>query len=233
MQVELLRVLRHEAIDDLLVLDGAECAGHNALRLAALEEGAAVRAREDRNLHIELADLILGATVRTDAVVGDEVVGDLLLHDAHGFLGFLGALVSGLPSAEGDFAGWHRKECVEHILLDFVHLGVALLLAVDLARFLHGVVCLLLDELHDFVRWENGRAHGVRWCAALGAQFFNQCQDRLDAVLKTEGDCLQHGLLIDFGGADFDHVDAVLVTGEHQVDVAVIKLRHGWVDDEG
>lgn len=75
--------------------------------------------------------------------------------------------------------------------------------------------------------------HGVRRRAALGAQFFNQCENWLDAVLKTEGDCLQHGLLIDFGGADFDHVDAVLVTGEHQVDVAVIKLRDRWVDDEG
>ena len=73
----------------------------------------------------------------------------------------------------------------------------------------------------------------MRWCVALGAQFFDQSQDWLDAVLQTEGDCLQHGLLVDFGCADFDHVDAVLVTGEHQVDVAVIKLRHGWVDDEG
>jgi hypothetical protein len=32
-------------------------------------------------------------------------------------------------------------------------------------------------------------------------------------------------LLVDLGGADLDHVDAVLVPGEHQVQVGVLQLR--------
>ncbi len=38
-QVELLGVFGHEAVDDLLVLDCAQHACHKTLRLAALEEG--------------------------------------------------------------------------------------------------------------------------------------------------------------------------------------------------
>ena len=233
MQVELLGVLRHEAIDDLLVLDGAEGARHDALRFAALEEGTAVGAREDRDLHVELSDLVLATSIRTNAVVGDEVMGDLLLHDAHCFLGFLGSLVSSLPCTEGDLTSWHRKERVKHVLLDFVNLGVALLLAIDLACFLHGVVRLLLDEFHHFVRREYWRAHGLCGGVTLGAQFLDQGQNWLDAVLKSEGDGFEHRLLVDFGSANFDHVDAVLVTGEHEVDIAVIKLSDGRIDDEG
>ena len=68
-KVELLRVLRHEAIDDLLVLDGSQDACHEALRFTTLEERRTVRTREDRGLHLDWPDLLETSSIGPDPML--------------------------------------------------------------------------------------------------------------------------------------------------------------------
>ena len=98
---------------------------------------------------------------------------------------------------------------VEHGLAEFVHLGVAFGLAVDLAcggHFLFGDRAHLLGDLG---RREEQLA-ALFGLADLAGEFVDEAEHIVD-VLLTEADRLDHARLIDFGGADFDHVQAVLV----------------------
>ena len=75
-------LLEREVVDPLALLRGAEREQRHDLRLAAGEERRAVRARADRHLDLDRADLRLGAAVRTPLVdrdlLADEVLVDRL-----------------------------------------------------------------------------------------------------------------------------------------------------------
>ena len=230
-EVELLRVLGEEAVDDLLVLHGAEGAGDERLRLATLEERRAVGAREDLDRHVELADLVELAAVGADRVLRDQVVRDLLLEKTERFLGLLLLLLRLHVIGVRD-AGRNGKVGLDDLALDRVDRVVALLLALDLARLDQAVVGRFLALLHDLVARRVELAHADGGGAALRAELLHQLEDGLDALVVAELDRGDHGGLRDLGGADFDHVDAVLVAGEHEIEVAELKLRLRRVEHE-
>src|SRR5262249_3760238 len=62
---KLLRVLAFEYLDLLLIGDGPEGRDYQGLRLAALEDGRAVRARQDAHLAVQRADLLEVAAVES------------------------------------------------------------------------------------------------------------------------------------------------------------------------
>ena len=230
-EVELLGVLGEQAVDDLLVLDGAEHAAHDALRLAALEERAAVGAGQQADRHVERADLLQAATIRTDVHVAREVVGELLLEDAEGFLRLALPLLGGHVVAVAE-AGGDVEVVLDHPLAQAVHLVVARLLAGDLA----GLAQLLADDRLHLGEHLGAGQHDLAHAHAGGlaglAQLADEVDQRLDAVVVAEADRGGHVGLADLGGAHLDHVDAVLVAGEHQVEVAELELGDRRVDHE-
>ena len=129
-------------------------------------------------------------------------------------------------------SGRNREVGLDDLALDRINRVVALLLALDFARLDQTVVGGFLALLHDLVARRVEFAHADGGGAALGAELFHHLKDRLDAVVVAELDRGDHGGLRDLSCADFDHVDAVLVAGEHEVEVAELKLRLGWVEHE-
>ena len=156
---------------------------------------------------------------------------DLLLEDAQSFLGLL-LLLLGLDVIGVSNAGRDGEVRLEDLALDGVDSLVALLLAIDLAGNDQAVVGKFLDLLGDLVAWSRELAHANSRGAALGAKLFDQLEGRLDAFVVANANRAKHGGLVDFGSADFDHVDAVLVAGQHEVEVAELDLSLGRVDDE-
>ena len=78
-------LLEREVVDPLALLGGAEREQRHDLRLAAGEEAGAVRARADRHLAGDRADLLLGAAVRP-ALVDRDLLADEVLVDRLGGL---------------------------------------------------------------------------------------------------------------------------------------------------
>jgi hypothetical protein len=62
-------------------------------------------------------------------------------------------------------------------------------------------------------------------------EFFDHRQQGLDALLEAEGQAAVDAFFADFSGADFDHVQAVFVASEDDVNVTEIHLRDGGVED--
>ena len=75
---ELLAVLVHEPVDPLLVAAGAQDGGDQRLRLAALEEGRAVRPRQEADLALDRPQVLRAAAVGPLAVE-DQLADDPLL----------------------------------------------------------------------------------------------------------------------------------------------------------
>ena len=67
--------------------------------------------------------------------------------------------------------------------------------------------------------------------ADLGDELFDEFEDGLHAVLITELDGFKDFLVRHLSGTDLDHVDAVLVPREDQIDIRELELRVRGVDD--
>ena len=74
MQHELLRVFLDQAVDALLVAAGAQSDGDQGLRLAALEQGRAVDARQQVDLAGDRPERLVVAAVGAGA--GEDLVAD-------------------------------------------------------------------------------------------------------------------------------------------------------------
>ena len=121
--VELLR-LEPEGVEAHLLLQRAERGDGERLRLAAGEEGRAVRARRDADLDRDRPDLALGATVRTALLLGDALADDRLLDAVERELRALAEL--GVRVGLGVAA-----VLLEHGLLDDLRRGLAGELVLD------------------------------------------------------------------------------------------------------
>ena len=100
LEVELLRVLLHQAVDDLLVAERAERRDHEGLRLAAGEEGRAVRARQEAGLDRDRPDVALAALVDA-AAVERHLAHDLVLGLGEALLDLLQELVAVVRGRSG------------------------------------------------------------------------------------------------------------------------------------
>ena len=198
--------LRTERVDLLRHLDHVESGDAHDLGLATLEQGRAVRARDDLDLGGQ------GADVPDATAVDTEVIGqDALAHDR------LGERLEGRPHL-AETVGEALGELLENGRLECVGRVVALLLVGDL----HDLTELGLGDLGDrrvgvvLVRREQrelargaGRGGGQRLLG--GAQLGDERLGGLEApghdvlcrCLGATGDLLQHVL----GGLCLDHHD--------------------------
>ena len=124
-----------------------------------------------------------------------------------------------------------REVFFEHPFPQLVHGVAAVLLARHLAEpdqlgFGGG------DLLSDLRGRQVQLARFLLHPAGLFGQLQLHLQDGLDALLVPEPDGLQHVGFRDLGGPDFNHVDPVAVTRQHQVQVGELHLGGGRVEHE-
>ena len=209
-----LRLVRGERVELLRHVHAAEGGDGEHLRLAALEEAGAVRAREGADVDVERADLRGLAVVRAAAVAEDAVAHGLLddgvervadvagLEAALELRGELGADALVLLAA---LAGGVRHDLVEAV-------GEGVVDGLDGLFVVDGGGVVLLDG------------------GGVGGDLLDEA---VDGGVRLHGDlhCLDDGLLGNLGGARLDHHDGVLRAGDDQVEVALGGLGEGRVDD--
>ena len=226
-QRELLGILGEQAVDDLLILTRPQRAGHERLRLAALEERRAVRALENADRALDGPELRGLSSVGAMPVLHDQPPGGLLFQPTQRVLG-LGPTLGRARKRLVVAAGIDLEMVVERLGDERVHRLVPLLLPRQLAGHGHAVARKFLDQVRHFLRGQHPIARSLGLATEL-VQFLDQ-PERLLGRLIPGLDRAQHALLVHLGRAHLDHVDPVLVASEHQIKVGVFQLRHRGVD---
>ena len=222
-EVEALPRLAHQAVDLLLVGRGAERRRHDRLRLAALEEGAPVNAREEAGLAHDRAHGLAVAAV--DALALFEHHGA----DDRGFtvleLG-LDQLLVGQVFLGADLGA---ERLGELLLEDGVALVAGLL--VEHAR---GDLEVGVGERGD-ARLDRGVELGgledLLGLADGGAELLDQIEDRLRGLVGEHQGVDEVGLG-GLGGAALDHHDGLARAGDDEIEIALEQLGDGREDDE-
>ncbi len=224
MERELLAVLGDQAVDDLLVLAGAERDGAEGLGLAAAGRAPSRACGRRCRPCPSMGRISSGlAAVGADALLDDQAAGELLVEagerglrlgpDLRGRGGLLAVVPIGLD----------REVRVEDLLAEGVDGVVAVFLALDLAGRGHLGAGDARDLRGDLRGRQVQLARDLR-LPGLGGELADEGEDVLD-VLGAELERGEGGLFADLGGTDLDHVQAVLVAREHHVQVAVLHLR--------
>ena len=189
-------------------------------------------AGEHAGPHVQSPDFLGRATVGAGARVVDQLLGDLLLEGAEGFLGHASVLFRllhfGVRAAFGN-----GKARLEHAVADFTDLLVPFGLRMDLAGLGEVSVGKALDLFDDFVGRQVEVAHALFGGATLLHELLLKLEEWLNAFFVAELDGGQHLLVGNFSGPHFDHVHTVGVTGDQEVQIGVFHLGLGGVDDEG
>ncbi len=221
-QQEFLAVFLEHVVDDLLVARRAERGRDHRLRLAAAEERGAVYARQPRDLARQRADFVQLAAVGADVVVENLGPDEFFLDLRDGILDLRGRVL-GVVDALG-------AELGDDLLVDLLHRGVALQLALDaLGGLERGIGFLAHAFEQPVIRGGRGPGLGL---AGLALERVEHLADRQNAVLMPELHRVGHVVLGNLARADFDHVDRVAVAGHDEVDVGIFHLSAGRVDDE-
>ena len=216
---EALEGLAFEVFDLLRFLRRAEGHGDERLRLAAGEDGRAVRTREDGRLDRDRPDLVERAAIDAAFLFQHEVAEDLHFHLA--------------PSGAdgGEALGVIGRNRSDNLRFERLQRGIARVLA----GRQHGFFELRAVLRHQLAHQLFGELGGVGdfelRLAGFGAELELQRAEAADlGVRGLEG--VEDDALVDFARAGFDHDDRVRRTGHDEVEVAEIALRVGRVDDE-
>src|SRR5262249_26565016 len=215
---ETLPLFALEALDLLRIVGGPERARDERLRLAAREDGRAVRPRQHAGLDLDRAHLVELAAVEAHAVRQHFLAQDLFLQLLEDRLRVGLAL---------DLALGNRRDEILERLLDAL---VVLQLAADPHRLgerhehflfdlaVEVVADLLVDDLH-----------------LRPARLLRQIVDRSDDLPDRRVRRLQRFDDLLFGHflrAGLDHHQAVLAAGDDEVELAGLALLERRVDDE-
>ena len=219
-------VVEHEALphlavdhlDLLLIVGGAERGGDERLCLTAREHGGAVHAGQHLGLDADRTDLVELAAVETHAAVEDLGAQHLLLQLVQQRLGL--ALLVGERLGQGGDGG----------LLDLGDGAVVLDLALDAHGRGERRQRVALDERLDV---GVHRHLGLRQllAACLGGQRVDAGADLLDGRVRGL-ERLDDFVFRHFLRAGLDHHDAVLASGDREIQAALLALRERRVDDE-
>ena len=217
MQHEVLAVLAFQRVDDLLVLAGAEGGDAERLRLAAGEQGGAVRAGQQPDLGDDRPDGFGVAAVDTQSGAEDGAahhVGFQILESA---LGLFGVETLGLQRFHGGGFGGADRVMTGALVDDLVGIG-------------DPGAGQRVDA--GFERLDLGR--GCRQLPRLLGGMLGQFDDGVDHRLKgcmPEGHGAQKDVLGEFASLGFDHQHALGGAGDDQLQGAGLVLRHGGIED--
>ena len=208
-----------EVLDELRVVGRAERHGDERLRLAAREERRAVRAREDAGLDRDRADLVEGAAVEALPLLDDRLARERLDELGQGALRELARLRLVL----GDQ--------LDAVLLDFLDLRVRLDLP-DVGEGLHHRALPLLADGGGEVRGDRrGRLERRLDDVAARGHRGDRLDDLPDLLVALQ-DGLEHHGLGDFLRARLDHRDGVVRADDDEVELGLLALLRGRVEDE-
>ena len=201
-----------ERVDVLLVLARPERRDDERLRLAAREQGRAVRTREDPDLRQDRADGLQVAAVDAALVVEDVPAHHLRLGVVERF-GHFGVGELGLAAL--------RSKGGHDFRLDGVDGGVALLLLGDR---IGGAQIRFGDLEHGLLdRGAIARGQIARILGGLFSEPDDRLDDRLEAGVAGH-DRFQHDLLGQLLGFRFDHQNRVRRPGDDEVEGRVLHL---------
>ncbi len=219
MEQEALLVGALKRVDELLVLGGAERRNDQRLRFAAGEQGRAVGARQHADLAEDRANGRQVAAVDAAAVVEDVPAHYFRLRVMERlrdvFLGELGLALGG-------------GERVEHLLLDRVDGGVALLLD---GEAISGAQIRLADLQNRLL---GGGLVGAGEFARLLGGLFGELDDRGDDRLESGvavHDGFQHDLFRKLPGLGLDHQHRIGSAGDDEIERRVFQLLDRRVHD--
>jgi len=213
-----LRRLGSEAVDDLLVAEGAERRDREDLSLATREEAGAMRARQQADFARYRADFFDFAAVRADLLMRDHVTHDGLLEVVDG---------------DGDLFVHLRvelEEVLHRVGRDLGDVGVA----VELVRVAHGgveaVLGVVADGLLHLVRDEEELRLALL-LAAVGLDALLELDEALD-FLVAEQDGVEDDVFRQLVGAGLNHHDGIVGAGDGEVQRRDLALLFGRVDDK-
>ena len=217
MEQEVLPVIPVEAVDDLLVLAGAEGGHHQRLGLAAGEQRAAVGPRQNADLAFDGPDGF--GVPAVDPLPGvQDVLADDVLFQALERTGDKAAV--GFVFAEsGDHLLLHRRDPV---------------LALALDGFLVGLAKIALGQFADPGRHRLGAfGRAGQFPGLLGAGFgqLDDCVDHVLVGLVAEHDGAEHGFLGKLGRFRFHHQHALAGPGDDKVERRILELLQTRVKD--
>ena len=218
---ELVLALALVLLDDLGVVGGAERGGDERLRLAAGEERGAVRAREETRPRRDRADLVERAAVEALALVEDR----LARQD-------LDEVVDGLARSAGAARARSPGSSTTAAFLTALISAYEL----DLARAGQGRPHRRLPLRGGPRRRPRRSRPRARARPASGSRrarwrSFWARDDPADRLVAEE-DRVEHRLLGDLVGARLDHHDRLLGAGDDEVDLGLLALGVGRVEDE-
>ena len=205
----------------MLVANRAQCRGDQRLRLAALENRAAVRSRQDADLTLDVANIVGPAAVRALARFQNHVRHYLpldLMHDAPCF-----------AAIEFGAFGVLRSDVIQDFRVQIRDGLVAFLLPDDLLPFAELLEAAILQQAAQLF------VSGRRFPGHRLAGFFSQLALHLagDADrFMSQLDRFENVLLADLAPAKLDHVHLVGMAAEHEFHVAVFQLRDRRVDHQ-
>ena len=216
---EAVAVLAHQRVDDLLVAARAQRGNDQRLRLAAREQGRAVSPRQDAGADRDRAHRAGIAAVDARLAVEDLAAHDLRLQRKADV--FHRIRIRPLIGA--------YSQLVENVLPDRVDCGGAHLF------LLHreGVAQVLLGELLDTRDHRFVLGGGLPVPGRLAGNF-GQRMDGLDGrlhLLVPECHGAQHDVFGQFHRFGFDHQHALLGPGDHQVELRILQLAGGGVEN--
>ena len=226
MQEERLLVGSVQRVDPLLILTGAERGDHERLRLAAGEQGRAVRARQHAHLRHDRPHGFHVAAIDAPAGVQNIPTHDLrfdLLEDVGDFL-----------DREGRVLGPFRTEMPHRPGLGRIQCAVALLLV----RNRIGGAHIGLDQRqHLFLQRPAVRRLQL---ARLFRSLFRKPDDGIDHRLEmpvAEHHRAEHQIFGQFPGFRFDHQHRILGAGDDEIESALrhlveLRIEHILVVDE-
>ena len=213
-----LRRLRSEAVDDLLVTERAERRDREDLGLATREEAGAMRARQQSDFARDGAHFFDFAAVRAYLLVGDHVAHDGLLEVVDG---------------DGDLFIHLRvelEEVLHRVGRDLGDVGVAVELVRVADDCVEAVLRVVADGLLHLLRDEEELRLALLF-AAVGLDALLEFDEALD-LLMAEQDGVEDDVLRQLVGAGLDHHDGVVGAGDGEVQRRYLALLFRRVDDE-
>src|SRR5260370_5194964 len=221
-------VVKHEAallrglvaLQPLSIVRSAKRRADQGLRLATRKQRRAVNSRQNPNLNRDLANLIEGAMIRSDAVVQNLIAEDV-------FAKQLIVLAQLLRCSRISF-----RQLLLQLILDRLdqRIAIELRMLLCIQRILQLRANLIRQAaqilLIDLLR----RDQALR-LTRPAHQILNRSADLLD-LLMSELDSIHNAVLGDFLRAGLDHHDAVLRAHNHDVQLALRTLGVRGVHDE-
>ena len=207
-----------ETVEKLSHIHHAERTGRKDLSLSTCEHSTSVCARQNADFGSQRTDLIDPASIDTLAVIQQPAANDIFLKFVQALVDDTGVLRILLIKRCMNLIIDRKKSCVTNQFVIGIHGN---------ADFLH---CHILDSLKQIVRYFLTLKRHLR-LADLSDDGVDELHD-LTVHLVASNDSIEHSLVVDFICACLDHNDLLRRTDNRKLQVVVLALFMGGIDND-